>query len=161
MYSQGGRKFNLPFWIIKELLTMLLHKRLSMVLDLQSNGGKNTKQNKRNLKTLIKLQSVWCQPLWLINCKATSLKPSSLLLPITQHWHYFEKHWKFSPVLFINTHLVLLRGFSCIPFLCIDLSVAPLWPERDENLLWLFLAFWCTDHWRRSRNSALLFNVIY
>lgn len=46
VYSQGDRKFNLPVWIVKELLTMLLHKRLSMVLDSQSNGKTNTKSKK-------------------------------------------------------------------------------------------------------------------
>jgi len=40
------------------------------------------KVNKKK-KTLIKLQSAWCQPLWLINCKATSLKPSSMLKQIS------------------------------------------------------------------------------
>lgn len=105
VYSQGGRKFNLPFWIVKELLTMLLHKRLSMVLDSKSNGKTNTKSKKK--------KKHWS------NCRVhgTSHSDSSiaklhlssqavcwnrfLLLPMDQHRHYYEKHW--IVVLFVKT----------------------------------------------------------
>ncbi len=61
-----------------------------------------------------------------------------------QAWHCSvklfikERHCILNHVRLINSHLAILRGFSCIPFLSIDLSVAPLRPERDETLLWLF-----------------------